>query len=61
MLALVWLLYASFGAIHRSIAPLITPIIADLNISYSQMGLVLGSWQLTFIATAAFAGAALDK
>lgn len=61
MLALVWLLYASFGAIHRSIAPLITPIIADLNMSYSQMGLVLGSWQLTFIATAAFAGAALDK
>ena len=61
MLALVWLLYASFGIIHRSVSPLITPIIADLNMSYSQMGLVLGSWQLTFIAAAAFAGAALDK
>ena len=61
MLALVWLLYTSFGIIHRSVSPLITPIIADLNMSYSQMGLVLGSWQLTFIAAAAFAGAALDK
>ena len=61
MLALAWSVYASFGMIHRSISPLITPIIADLQMTYSQMGLVLGSWQLTFIAAAAFAGAALDK
>jgi len=61
MLGIVWLLYASFGMIHRSVSPLITPIIADLNMSYSQMGLVLGSWQLTFIAAAVFAGAALDR
>ena len=61
MLALVWFLYVSFGMIHRSISPLITPIIADLQMTYSQMGLVLGSWQLTFIAAAALAGAALDK
>ena len=61
MLALVWFVYASFGMIHRSISPLITPIIADLQMTYSQMGLVLGSWQLTFIAAAALAGAALDK
>lgn len=61
MLALVWFLYASFGMIHRSISPLVTPIIADLQMTYSQMGLVLGSWQLTFIAAAALAGAALDK
>lgn len=43
------------------VPPLITPIIADLNMSYSQMGLVLGSCKLTFIAAAAFAGAALEK
>lgn len=61
MLGLAWCVYVSFGMIHRSISPLITPIIADLQMTYSQMGLILGSWQLTFIAAAAFAGAALDK
>lgn len=61
MLALGWLLYAFFGVIFRSISPLITPIIADLHISYSQMGLILGSWQLASIGAAAFVGAALDK
>ena len=30
----------------------ITPILADLRISYSQMGFILGSWQLTYIAGA---------
>ncbi len=61
MLALVWLLYSVFGIVWRSIAPLITPIIKDLNISYSQMGLILGSWPLTYIAVAAIGGAIIDR
>ena len=52
MLALLWLLYMSFGAIVRSLSPLVTPILADLKMSYSQMGLVMGSWQLTYIGAA---------
>jgi hypothetical protein len=34
MLALLWLLYVSFGAIIRSLSPLVTPILADLDMSY---------------------------
>jgi hypothetical protein len=47
MLALLALLYASFGLVTRSVAPLVTPILRDLQITYSEMGLILGSWQLT--------------
>jgi len=61
MLGLIWILYASFGLISRSLAPLITPIIEDLQMTYSQMGLVLGAWQLTYIFVAILAGTALDK
>lgn len=61
MLALLWLLYVSFGMISRSVSPLVTPILADLKISYSQMGLVLGSWQLTYIGAATMAGFLIDK
>jgi CP family cyanate transporter-like MFS transporter len=59
-LVLLWLLYAAFGIISRSIFPLVTPILADLRLSYSQMGFILGSWQLTYIFAALAAGAALD-
>ena len=41
MLALVSLLYFCFGALSAAISPLITPILADLRISYSQMGIIL--------------------
>jgi cyanate permease len=61
MLALLWLLYVSFGIVYRSIAPLITPMLNDLDMSYSQMGFVLGSWQLTYIAVAIIAGIIIDK
>jgi cyanate permease len=61
MLGLLWLLYACFGSIFRCLSPLITPILQDLKISYSQMGLILGSWQLTYIAAAATAGVLIDK
>ncbi len=39
MLALTWLLYASFGVITGTLPPLVDPILKDLGISYSQMGL----------------------
>jgi cyanate permease len=61
MLALVWLSYAAFGLISRSIAPLVTPILADLGISYGQMGLVLGSWQLSYIGVSTVAGSVTDR
>jgi CP family cyanate transporter-like MFS transporter len=61
MLILLWLLYAAFGIVARSIFPLVTPILADLKLSYSQMGLILGSWQLTYIFAALVAGTILDR
>ena len=61
MLALLWLLYITFGLVSRSIFPLVTPILADLELSYSQMGLILGSWQLTYIFAALVAGTILDQ
>ena len=61
MLALLWLLYAGFGLVARSIFPLVTPIIQDLSLTYSQMGLILGSWQLTYIIAALAAGSVLDR
>ena len=61
ILFLLWLLYIAFGLVSRSITPLITPILNDLHISYSQMGFILGSWQLTYILVALVAGAILDK
>jgi cyanate permease len=61
MLAMLWLLYGFFGLVYRSISPLVTPILADLNMSYSQMGLVLGSWQLTYIGASTVAGFFMDK
>ena len=61
ILALVWLLYAAFGLVNRSISPLATPILEDLNMSYSQMGIILGSWQLTYIVVAIVAGTIIDK
>ena len=61
MLGLLWLLYAAFGLVLGSIAPLVTPILADLNMSYTQMGFILGSWPLAYIAVAMVAGAIIDK
>jgi cyanate permease len=61
ILALVWLLYAAFGLVSRAISPLVTPILDDLNMSYSQMGVILGSWQLTYIFAAVIAGTFLDR
>jgi len=61
MLVLLWLLYITFGLVSRSIFPLVTPILADLELSYSQMGLILGSWQLTYIFAALVAGTILDR
>jgi CP family cyanate transporter-like MFS transporter len=61
MLGLLWLIYAGFGLVSRSIFPLISPLLRDLHISYTQMGFILGSWQLTYIVAALFSGSILDR
>jgi cyanate permease len=61
MLSLLWLLYAAFGLTYRAIAPLVTPIVEDLHLSYTQMGFILGSWQLTYILVSIIAGTIVDR
>ena len=61
ILFLLWLLYASFGVTAATIPPLVDPIIKDLNMSFSQMGLVLGAWQFVYIFTASPLGAVVDR
>ena len=61
ILSLLWLLYVAFGLINRALAPLVTPILKDLHLSYTQMGMILGSWQLTYIFVAILSGTLIDK
>jgi cyanate permease len=61
MLTLVWLLYFSFGMVYRAASPLVSPMLRDLKMSYGQMGVVLGSWQLTYVGFAMIAGFIIDK
>jgi cyanate permease len=44
-----------------SMAPLVTPIVSDLNLSYAQMGLILGSWQFVYIVASIGAGNLIDR
>jgi len=57
----VWLIYCTFGMTVVSLAPLVPQIMRDLSISHTGMGLIFGSWQLTFILSAIPCGALLDR
>lgn len=61
ILALIWFLYFACTLVSRSMAPLVTPIIKDINVSYSQMGFILGAWSLVYIFVSAMGGAFIDK
>ena len=57
----LWLIYFCFGYSVSSVAPIVPYITNDLNISYKQMGLILGAWQFTYMFFALPAGYILDK
>ncbi len=61
MLALVSILYGAFGIVSGVLSPLVTPILKDLHISYSQMGIIMGGWQLTYIVVAVVGGTIMDR
>ncbi len=61
VLAGLWLLYASFGLVAASLAPLVMHIEPDLDISHTAMGSVMGAWQLVYIFTAIPCGILLDR
>ena len=61
MLSGVWLLYFCFGMTVASLAPLVRPITDELKMNYTEMGRILGSWQLVYIATALPCGVLIDR
>ncbi len=61
MLGGVWLIYFSFGLTMASMAPLVQTIEADLAISHSTMGTILGAWPIVYIASSAPCGSLLDR
>jgi len=61
LLSGVWLLYMAFGLVATSLAPLVVAIERDLNISHTQMGSVMGIWQLVYILAAIPCGMLLDR
>ncbi|OLS26980.1 MAG: putative galactarate transporter [Candidatus Thorarchaeota archaeon AB_25] len=61
ILALAWLVYFAFGLILSSIPPLVNIIAQDLALTYSEMGIILGSVILMYIPLAVPAGVGIDR
>src|SRR3569832_961735 len=61
MLALVCYLYFSFGLVSASLAPLLSNILDDLQISDALTGAALAAWQFVYIFFAIPAGAAIER
>ena len=61
VLGSLWALYASFGLVAGSLAPLLSHIRVDLNMSHAAMGAALGAWPFVYLAVSAIAGKLLDR
>jgi MFS transporter, CP family, cyanate transporter len=61
MLAGLSAVYASFGMVSGSLAPVLTRVRDDLGASESALGLALGAWQFVYLFTALPSGRLLDR
>ena len=61
MLFGVWLIYFAFGLTISALAPMVGPITADLDLTHSAMGTVLGAWPFVYIGAAIPCGILLDR
>jgi cyanate permease len=61
ILALLWLVYFAFGLILSSIPPLVNVISADLSLTYSEMGIILGSVIVMYIPLSVPVGVGIDS
>ncbi len=61
ILVLAWLVYFAFGLILASIPPLVTVIATDLSLTYSEMGIIMGSVILMFVPFAIPIGISIDR
>ena len=49
------------GLVAGSLAPLLSDIRIDLNMSHASMGAALGAWPFVYLAVSTFAGKFLDR
>lgn len=61
MLALAWATYFCFGLVSFSLAPLATPIMAELKLTYTQFGIAAGAWPLIYIVSSYPVGIIIDR
>jgi cyanate permease len=61
MLALSWLLYFSFAFTLASLFPIVGTVRAELGLSYAEVGVILGSWQLIYLVAAIPVGMLVDR
>ncbi|MFX1560771.1 MAG: CynX/NimT family MFS transporter [Promethearchaeota archaeon] len=61
ILTLAWLVYFEFGLILSSIPPLVNTIAVDLSLSFSEMGIILGSVILMYVPLAVPIGVGIDR
>ena len=61
ILVLSWLVYFAFGLILSSIPPLVNVIAADLTLTYSEMGVIMGSVILMYVPLSVPVGVGIDR
>jgi MFS transporter, CP family, cyanate transporter len=61
ILLLLWFIYFCFGLIMITLSTIVSPVMSDLNLSYPQMGFVLGSWPLVYMVVALPLGFLTDR
>ena len=61
MLILMWSVYTCFGLVSGSLSPISPLLIDKLNLTYTEMGIILGFWQFVYIFTAIPTGTIIDK
>jgi cyanate permease len=61
ILTLAWLVYFEFGLILSSLPPLVNVISMDLSLSYSEMGIILGSVIVMYVPLAVPIGVGIDR
>lgn len=61
MLFMAWLTYFCFGLICFSIAPLITNIMLELDLTFTQIGAIGSAWPLAFMIASYPEGVIIDR